>query len=86
MTSNSNPPACKVRIEGPPGNKLTDHAQRLRAALSAVDPSVEIEIVELAMDSPDSVSKDILTSSSLILIVLSLLLSLNLNLILISSV
>ena len=56
MTSNSNPPVCKVRIEGPPGNKLTDHAQRLRTALSAVDPSVEIEIVELAMDSPDSIS------------------------------
>lgn len=56
MTSNTNPPACKVRIEGPPGNKLNDHAQRLQAALTAVDPSVEIEIVELALDSPGSTS------------------------------
>ena len=47
MTLTTNPAACKVRVEGPSGPKLDDHVQRLRTALAALDPTVEIEIVKL---------------------------------------
>ena len=56
MTLTTNPAACKVRVEGPSGPKLDDHVQRLRTALAALDPTVEIEIVELQIESPESTS------------------------------
>jgi hypothetical protein len=52
MTTSLITPVCKVKVEGPSGDKLNDHVQRLRTALAALDPTVEIEVSELEANSP----------------------------------